>query len=216
MWDALKILFGAVSGFLFATVLAVLVMPKIHSECKLPMPALPSYLLGHVTEFLDIRYLLQKNMAWFRDLGDVFQIWIVHKRAIVTANPEDVAQILGKPHLFARPKAQTVLFNDLQPENFQTMPREIHKKHRQTPPRCILREESGGYGRDRDARRSKSCRATEDGNGAEPGRSNKPHPAPLRHDILSVARGCSGKQNELRETETLRQGVQRVAHRFAL
>lgn len=69
-------------------------------------------------------------MSWFRDLGDVFQIWIVHRRVVVSANPEDVVQILGKPSIFARPTAQTALFNDLQPDNFQTMPRDIHRQHR--------------------------------------------------------------------------------------
>lgn len=130
MWHELGLIAAGVAGFLVALVVAVDVMPKIHSECKLPMPALPSYLFGHAREFLDTAHLLRRNMAWFRELGEVFQIWIVHRRVVVTANPADVKQILGSPDAFARPTAQTVLFNDLAPENFQTMPRKLHKLHR--------------------------------------------------------------------------------------
>lgn len=129
-WYFLGIALSAIAGFFVALVVAVDVMPKIHSECKLPMPALPSYLFGHAFEFLDITLLLRKNMAWFAHLGEVFQIWIMHKRVVVTANPDDVKQILGNTDAFARPTAQTVLFNDLQPDSFQIMSRDIHKIHR--------------------------------------------------------------------------------------
>lgn len=126
MITALMTLFG----FVFSVIVIVAVMPKIENACELPMPPLPSYWLGHAWQFLDIKNLLRTNLAWFRELGEVFQIWIIHRQVVVTANPHDVMHILGKPTLFARPQAQTALFNDLQPNNFQTMPRDVHHLHR--------------------------------------------------------------------------------------
>lgn len=128
--QVIGIALSALAGFLVALVVAVDVMPKIHSVCQLPMPDLPSYIFGHAFEFLDISLVLRKMMAWFGQLGEVFQIWIMHKRVVVTANPDDVKQILGNTDSFARPAAQTALFNDLQPNSFQIMPRDVHKVHR--------------------------------------------------------------------------------------
>lgn len=121
---------SAIAGVLFSALVMYVVMPKIDNACELPMPPLPSYWLGHAWKFLDIKRLLRTNLDWFRELGEVYQIWIVHRQVVVTANPEDVACILGKPALFARPPAQTAVFNDLQPDSFQTMPRELHRVHR--------------------------------------------------------------------------------------
>eukprot|EP00171_Calliarthron_tuberculosum_P015038 IDg15038t1 len=121
---------SALSGVLFSILVMYVVMPKIDNACKLPMPPLPSYWLGHAWQFLNIKKLLRTNLAWFRDLGEVFQIWIVHRHVVVTANPEDVVFILGKPAIFSRPPAQHAVFNDLQPNNFQTMSREVHRIHR--------------------------------------------------------------------------------------
>eukprot|EP00171_Calliarthron_tuberculosum_P016085 IDg16085t1 len=105
-------------------------MPKVDNACELPMPPMPSYWLGHAWQFLDVKRLLRTNLAWFRELGDVFQIWVVHRQVVVTANPDDVVHILGKPALFERPPAQTALFNDLQPDSFQTMSRDLHSLYR--------------------------------------------------------------------------------------
>lgn len=121
---------AALAGALFSALLILIVMPKIDNACQLPMPPLPSYWIGHVSHFLDIRRLLHTNLAWFRDLGDVFQIWLVARHVVVTANPRDVVHILANPNLFARPHAQISLFNDLQPDNFQTMSRDLHRVHR--------------------------------------------------------------------------------------
>eukprot|EP00171_Calliarthron_tuberculosum_P019485 IDg19485t1 len=121
---------SALAGVAFSVLVILVVMPKIDNACELPMPSLPSYWLGHAWQFLDIKHLLRTNLEWFRELGDVFQIWIVHRQVVVTANPEDVVHILGKPSLFERPPAQTALFNDLQPDSFQTMPRDVHYLHR--------------------------------------------------------------------------------------
>lgn len=116
---------------IFVSFLAIfLIMPKIDNACELPMPRLPSYWLGHAWQFLDIKRMRYTNLAWFRELGDVFQIWIVNCQVVVTANPEDVVHILGKSAVFSRPPAQTAVFNDLQPNSFQTMPREVHRLHR--------------------------------------------------------------------------------------
>lgn len=121
---------STLAGILFSVLIIFLVMPKIDNACELPMPPLPSYWLGHTRQFLDIKRLLSTNLAWFRELGDVFQIWIVYHQVVVTANPKDVVHILGRPELFARPPAQTTVFNDLQPDSFQTMSRELHRRQR--------------------------------------------------------------------------------------
>jgi len=126
----LILFFEILAASIAALTLVVLVLPKVDSLCTLPMPPLRSYLLGHAYDFLDVRFLLRTQMRWFRNLGDVFQIWIVHRRVVVTSHPQDVAAVLGKPDLFARPPAQTALFNDLQPDNFQTMARDVHRAHR--------------------------------------------------------------------------------------
>lgn len=128
--DSIFTLLAAVAGVLFSLLFVFIVMPKIENECKLPMPKLPSYWFGHAWQFLNIKRLLQTNMEWFRECGEVFQIWIFHHHVVVTANPDDVVYILGKPSLFARPPAQVALFNDLQPDNFQTMSRKVHRAHR--------------------------------------------------------------------------------------
>lgn len=128
--DSTFAVFAAIAGAVLSFVVIFVVMPKIDNACELPMPNLPSYWLGHAWQFLNIKTLLSTNMQWFRELGDVFQIWIVHRQVVVTANPEDVVHILGKPAIFARPPAQVALFNDLQHDNLQTMPRELHRMHR--------------------------------------------------------------------------------------
>lgn len=121
---------GAFLGLLVAFVVSILVMPKVHSECNLPMPHFSSYLLGHAADLLDVRYLVRTQMRWFRELGDVFQIWLVHRRVVVVAHPEDVSFVLGRTAIFSRPAAQTTLFEDLQPDNFQTMSRAVHSAQR--------------------------------------------------------------------------------------
>ena len=121
---------GALLGFQVALVTAFLVLPKVHNECTLPTPHFSNYLLGHAADLLDVRHLVRTQMRWFRELGDVFQIWLVHRRVIVVAHPDDVAFVLGKTEIFRRPAAQTTLFEDLQPDNFQTMSREIHSAQR--------------------------------------------------------------------------------------
>lgn len=123
-------LLSALAGIVFSLLVMFIVLPKVDNACELPMPKLPSYWLGHAWKFLDIKKLVRTNVTWFKELGDVFQIWIVHRQVVVTANPEDVVHILGKPEVYARPPAQVALFNDLQPDNFQTMPREMHRLHR--------------------------------------------------------------------------------------
>ena len=121
---------GTFLGFLVALTVATLVMPKIDSECTLPMPHFSNYLLGHAADLLDVRHLVRTQMRWFRELGDVFQIWLIHRRVLVVAHPEDVSFILSKTDVFSRPTAQTTLFEDLQPDNFQTMSRTVHSAQR--------------------------------------------------------------------------------------
>lgn len=143
--ESLLLLLGAISGVLFSFLVMIVVMPKIDNACELPMPPLPSYWLGHAWQFLDIKRLLRTNLDWFHDLGDVFQIWIVHRQVVVTANPEDVVHILGKTSIFERPAAQTAVFNDLQPDNFQTMPRDLHRVHRKTLRNAISQSKMHGF-----------------------------------------------------------------------
>ena len=75
----------------------MLVLPKLDSSCILPMPKLGSYLLSHAVHFLDVPYLHRVQMAWFCELGDVFQLWIVQHRVVVSASPDNVTTILGRP-----------------------------------------------------------------------------------------------------------------------
>ncbi len=123
-------LIGAILGFLIALIVAFVVMPKVHSECPLPMPPLTNYLLGHAADLLDVRHLVRTQMRWFHELGDVFQIWLVHRRVVVVAHPDDVSFVLSKTDNFSRPAAQTTLFEELQSDNFQTMSRAVHSAQR--------------------------------------------------------------------------------------
>lgn len=121
---------GATLGLAFALILSILVFPKLDSVCTLPMPPLRSYFLGHAAEFVHVAHIRSTFMRWFQEFGDIFQIWIVHRRVVITSHPTDVTLILAKSDIFARPPAQTSLFNDLQPDNFQTMQRSVHRLHR--------------------------------------------------------------------------------------
>ena len=121
---------GSILCFSAVLLVALLILPKIDSSCPLPMPPLRSYIFGHVVDFLQVKHIRATFMRWNHQFGDVFQIWIVHRRVVVTAHPADVATILGKPFSFIRPPAQTKIFNELQPGNFQTMDRAIHRAHR--------------------------------------------------------------------------------------
>ncbi len=123
-------LVGAVLGFLAALVVAFVVMPKVDSECPLPMPPFTNYLLGHAADLLDVRHFVRTQMRWFHQLGDVFQIWLVHRRVVVIAHPDDVFAALRYTNIFSRPAAQTTLFEELQSDNFQTMSRAVHSAQR--------------------------------------------------------------------------------------
>ncbi len=121
---------GSLSLIVPVVTIALMVLAKIDSSCPLPMPPLRSYIFGHAIDFFDVKHLRTTFMRWYKQFGDVFQIWIIHRRVVITAHPADVATILGKPSLFTRPPAQTAVFNELQPSNFQTMDRAVHRAHR--------------------------------------------------------------------------------------
>ena len=57
-------------------------------------------------------------MAWSRECGEVFLIWMVHTPVVVTSNADDCAQVLGRTKDFAPPSFQTAIFNELQPDPY--------------------------------------------------------------------------------------------------
>ena len=100
------------------------------SSSAVPTPRQKLPLLGHALSFVDMRRIVHVFMQWFDECGDLYQISVLNRRLVVTANPDDCYQVLGQTNSFSRTKGQVEIFDYLQQGNLQTESREHHKLHR--------------------------------------------------------------------------------------
>lgn len=129
MSDFLRILAAVSVGALASAFIALFVLPKVECKNGLPMPSFSSYFLGHAQYFLDVRFILRITTDWYKECGEVFQIWLFRQQVILTANPEDVSYILRNSATFSRPAAETALIDNCQPLEAPKITREMRIAH---------------------------------------------------------------------------------------